>query len=258
MARILVADDAAMVRLIVCRSLKEHETQAAADGQQALERLREWQPDIAILDWMMPGLTGLEVCQAARSDPSIAGTIFVMMTARSDLAAEQQARSAGIDHFIRKPVMPRQLDNLVERLLSNPGLTRQVSSEHARPVSLRFKVKSDVSRNRLMIRASGRPTEADLSAIMAQVGRELLHLAPGYVVWIDLRGTTFVDQAIYLPLEQLYALVVSQSPSKVGTLLDDLTVRMQVTRIGGRAGIHTLEKQFTDEQAWQRFLSQRM
>ena len=60
MARILVADDAAMIRLIVCRSLKEHETQAAADGQQALDMLRAWQPDIAILDWMMPGLTGLK------------------------------------------------------------------------------------------------------------------------------------------------------------------------------------------------------
>ena len=243
-----------MVRRIVCRSLDHHETRDAADGLQALEMLRAWPADVVILDWMMPGLTGLEVCQAARSDPSIAGTIFVMMTARTDLGAEQQAREAGIDHFIRKPIMPRQLDNLVDRLLSQSAHARSVSPELARPVSLRYKVKSDVSRSRLMIRASGRPTEADLSVIMAEVGRELLHLEPGYVVWIDLRGTTFVDHTIDVPLEQFHALVVSQSPSRVGTLLDDLLVRMQVTRISSQAGSHTLEKQFTDAQAWRRFL----
>jgi two-component system, OmpR family, phosphate regulon response regulator PhoB len=117
MVRVLVADDAAMVRRVVCRSLQPHETLEAEDGRQALEMLRVYSPKVAILDWMMPGLSGLEVCQEARSDPSTTQTIFVIMTARREQGAEDQARLAGVSHFIRKPFMPLELADLVLPLL---------------------------------------------------------------------------------------------------------------------------------------------
>ena len=126
-ARILVADDAPMIRMLVRRSLEAHHVVEVPDGQQALTMLRKWRPDLAILDWMMPGLTGLEVCQAARSDPALNGTILAVMTGLADLDAEEHARLAGVDHFLRKPILPRRLTALVEQALDQlyPGRREQ-------------------------------------------------------------------------------------------------------------------------------------
>lgn len=119
MAKILVADDAAMLRVLVCRSLNEHDTIEAVDGNEALDLARQHRPDIAILDWMMPGLTGVEVARQIRAEPTLADTQIIMMTARSGYDSQDQARAAGINHFITKPIMPRQLSILVDRILSS-------------------------------------------------------------------------------------------------------------------------------------------
>ena len=118
MARILVADDAAMLRILACRSLEGHRTVEAQDGQEALDLVREHRPDIAILDWMMPGMSGVDVTRAIREDPDLAGTQIILMTARSGFDSEVEAREAGVDHFITKPIMPRQLLTLVERIMA--------------------------------------------------------------------------------------------------------------------------------------------
>ncbi len=118
MACILVADDAAMLRRLVCRSLREHRTIEAKDGAEALELIREHHPDIAILDWLMPGLTGVEVSEAIREDPAFADMQIIMMTARSGFDSADQAKAAGVDHFITKPIMPRQISTLVDRILA--------------------------------------------------------------------------------------------------------------------------------------------
>ena len=66
MARILVADDAALLRVLACRSFEVHRTVEAQDGHEALALVYEHCPDIVILDWMMPGLSGVEVTRAIR------------------------------------------------------------------------------------------------------------------------------------------------------------------------------------------------
>jgi CheY-like chemotaxis protein len=118
MANILVADDAAMLRVLACRSLEGHRTVEAKDGDEALALIQEHRPDIAILDWMMPGLSGVEVCRAIREDPDLAGIKVILMTARSGLDSENEARDAGVDHFISKPIMPRQLLTLVDGIVA--------------------------------------------------------------------------------------------------------------------------------------------
>src|SRR5438046_2350494 len=120
MARILIADDAAMLRVLASRSLGAHKTIQAADGHEALALIKEHRPDIVILDWMMPGLSGIEVCRAIREDPDLAGTQIIIMTARGGLDSANQARDAGVDHFITKPIMPRQLSTLVDKILAEP------------------------------------------------------------------------------------------------------------------------------------------
>ena len=83
-----------------------------------LPSIQEHRPDIAILDWMMPGLSGIEVCRAIREDPELAGIKIILMTARSGFDSENEARDAGVDHFITKPIMPRQLLTLVDRIMA--------------------------------------------------------------------------------------------------------------------------------------------
>jgi two-component system phosphate regulon response regulator PhoB len=67
---------------------------------------------------MMPGLSGIEVCRAIREDPDLAGTQIIIMTARTGFDSENEAREAGVDHFISKPIMPRQLSTLVDKIVA--------------------------------------------------------------------------------------------------------------------------------------------
>ena len=118
MARILVADDAAMLRILACRSLDGHRTIEAQDGEEALALVREHRPAIAILDWMMPGLSGIEVTRQIRDDPDLTGVQIILMTGQGGFDSEKEAREAGVDHFITKPIMPRQLLTLVDRMIA--------------------------------------------------------------------------------------------------------------------------------------------
>ena len=100
----------------------------ASDGHEALALIKEHRPDIAILDWMMPGLSGVDVVRAIREDPDLAGLQIVMMTARTGFDAELEAREAGVDHFIAKPIMPRQLSTLVDKIVAQLRASRRVGS----------------------------------------------------------------------------------------------------------------------------------
>jgi CheY-like chemotaxis protein len=125
MARILIADDAAMIRVLASRSLGSHRTMEASDGHEALALIKEHRPDIAILDWMMPGLSGVDVVRAIREDPDVSGIQIVMMTARTGFDSENEAREAGVDHFIAKPIMPRQLATLVDKIVADMRASRR-------------------------------------------------------------------------------------------------------------------------------------
>ena len=126
MAHILVADDAALLRVLACRSLEGHRTVEAKDGDEALALIYEHRPDIAILDWMMPGMSGVDVCRAIREDPELASIKVILMTARSGFDSENEARDAGVDHFITKPIMPRQLLTLVDRIMAAKRRARRM------------------------------------------------------------------------------------------------------------------------------------
>lgn len=117
-ALVLVADDDLVSRLIAHRSLGRHDVESVDDGSEALTMLQAGRPDVAVLDWMMPGLDGIEICETVRSDPALAGTILVVITARDDADAEQRARLAGADYFLHKPVLPGQLAELVTQALA--------------------------------------------------------------------------------------------------------------------------------------------
>ncbi len=105
-ARILVVDDiAANLRLLEAKLLGEfYEVGLAASGPEALTAVANWMPDIILLDVMMPGMDGYEVCRRLKLNPSTAHIPVVMVTALVDAAERVRGLEAGADDFLSKPV----------------------------------------------------------------------------------------------------------------------------------------------------------
>jgi CheY-like chemotaxis protein len=120
-ARVLIADDISSVRLMLAMTLelRGHTVLEATNGDQALEMLIEYQPDVAILDVMMPGLDGLKVCRAVRAHPTLQTLPVILISAN---ASEQEAREAGADCFIAEPFLPSALLSIVDELVRSRTL----------------------------------------------------------------------------------------------------------------------------------------
>jgi CheY-like chemotaxis protein len=116
---ILIADDEAHLRLLVRKTLAEdgYRIVEAADGQEALARARKERPDLLILDWMMPRMTGIQVLEAIQGDPDCARTRVIMLTARTQSVDRNLALSQGVRGYLVKPFSPLELIQLVERVL---------------------------------------------------------------------------------------------------------------------------------------------
>ena len=81
-------------------------------------------PDLVILDWAMPEMSGLDVCLALRADPATAGIPVIMLTAKAQEAQVEQGFAAGADDYIVKPFSPRELVRRVEALLARVEVRR--------------------------------------------------------------------------------------------------------------------------------------
>ena len=109
-ARIVVADDNADMRSYVARVLGERWTvEATSDGEAALEAVRREAPDLVVSDMMMPRLDGLGLVRALRSEADTRSIPVVLLSARADLAAKEEALHAGADDYILKPFEARDL-----------------------------------------------------------------------------------------------------------------------------------------------------
>lgn len=110
-----------MVELIVHRlNQAGYEVTAEMDGQAGLAAVRETHPDLVVLDWMMPRLTGIEVTEEIRKDPAIVHTRILMVTAKSQKTDIERAMAAGVDDFLRKPFSLRELVLGVDFALTKP------------------------------------------------------------------------------------------------------------------------------------------
>lgn len=105
-ARVLVVDDILPnVKLLEAKLASEYyEVITATSGEEALEKVRSDSPDIVLLDVMMPGMDGFEVCRAIKSDPALAHIPVVMVTALTDAADRVRGLEAGADDFLSKPL----------------------------------------------------------------------------------------------------------------------------------------------------------
>jgi two-component system phosphate regulon response regulator PhoB len=116
---VLVADDDERVRALVVMALARGRFTVveAAAGDEALAVARRNPPDLAVLDLMMPGLNGVEVCRALRADPATAATRVIILTGMIGSAERDRALAAGADAYVTKPSSPVALLDLVRVLL---------------------------------------------------------------------------------------------------------------------------------------------
>jgi two-component system phosphate regulon response regulator PhoB len=112
----LIVDDDEFIRLLFCDILKtaDFETHAAASASSAIAALKNLTPDIAFIDYNMPGATGLDVIDYIRKTPRLAKTKVVVVTANTQ--AESIVENRGIDLFLEKPVAPRDVIEFARRL----------------------------------------------------------------------------------------------------------------------------------------------
>ena len=126
-SRILIADDNEPNRelLEVYLADVDCEIATAIDGADTLEKVASFKPDIILLDIMMPKLSGFEVCQQLKADPTTRQIMVLMVTALGELGDIERAVEAGTDDFLSKPVNKIELVKRVENMLT----LRHVSDE---------------------------------------------------------------------------------------------------------------------------------
>ena len=117
--RILIADDnEANVELLEAYlGSLDVETEIAIDGQDTLDKVASFEPDLILLDIMMPKLSGFEVCQRLKSDPATSKIMVLMVTALNELGDIERAVEARTDDFLSKPVNKLELTVKVEKML---------------------------------------------------------------------------------------------------------------------------------------------
>jgi len=117
-ALVLIVDDEPSIRETISFILEMEGFRVATadDGDQALESVRRLRPPVVLLDAMMPKRDGYDVCRIVKSDPALATTHIVMLTAMGQKRDRDRALEAGADHFVTKPFDEAELLSLLRRL----------------------------------------------------------------------------------------------------------------------------------------------
>jgi two-component system, OmpR family, phosphate regulon response regulator PhoB len=107
---LLVEDDAALAELLTYHfEREEFEVRQTGNGEEALLLARESPPDLVLLDWMIEGVSGIEVCRRLRRLPATANVPIIMLTARGEEADRVRGLETGADDYVTKPFSPREL-----------------------------------------------------------------------------------------------------------------------------------------------------
>ncbi|HZW83729.1 MAG TPA: response regulator transcription factor [Candidatus Deferrimicrobium sp.] len=123
MARILVVDDEEYIQELLKFNLEKEgfEVVLAGNGGQALDLTQKLLPDLIVLDIMLPGMDGLEVCKLIRQNPEFSSTPVIMLTARGEELDKVLGLELGADDYLTKPFSPRELVARVKARLRRHG-----------------------------------------------------------------------------------------------------------------------------------------
>jgi len=151
-AHILIVEDdrdiAELVRHYLVRA--GHTADVLASGDDALLRVRESRPDLLVLDLMLPGMHGLDVCRTLRTDAATADLPIIVVTARAEESDRIVGLELGADDYVTKPFSPKELVARVGALLRRSNRTTAVASR-----SLRFG-PIELNRERHVVSDAGR------------------------------------------------------------------------------------------------------
>ena len=116
---VLLVDDDPDIRSILrmILEIRGHRILEAGRGELALRLAKEHHPDLIILDWTMPSMSGIEVARALREDPSSSETPLIMLTARAEDENLERGKEAGIFAYLVKPVSPLEFLSVVDSAL---------------------------------------------------------------------------------------------------------------------------------------------
>jgi len=190
-AKILVVDDTPANAKLLADLLthKGYQVATAASGEEGLKRLAEQRPDLVLLDIMMPGMNGYEVCRAIRADPAHGVLPVVMVTSLDPMQERIKGLEAGADDFLTKPINQPELLARVKSLLRIKTLYDQLGDLNA---NLEKRVTEGVAELERLGRMKRflSPQVADL--ILGGGGEDPLksHRREITVVFLDLRGFT--------------------------------------------------------------------
>ena len=166
--KILVVEDEALIADAVAARLRSegYEVQSAADGPSGVEHARRWEPDLVILDLMLPGLDGLEVCRRIQKDRHLP---VLMLTARDDETDLVIGLAVGADDYLTKPFSMRELVARVQALFRRLDAMSGITA--GRSIQLDDDIDIDVDGRRVRQRGEVvhlTPTEFDLLVGLAE------------------------------------------------------------------------------------------
>jgi DNA-binding response OmpR family regulator len=115
--RVLIADDDPVVRFLVEATLQSlgHKVCSCEDGDHAWLALQGFDPQIVVSDWMMPGINGIELCRRLRGQQGPPIFFILISSALNTNESQHQAAEAGVDDFIRKPLIPEEIWAHIQR-----------------------------------------------------------------------------------------------------------------------------------------------
>ena len=192
-ARVLIVDDEPQIRRIMRTTLSGagYEVDDARTGEEALEKCREFRPDLVLLDINMPGMGGMAACRAMRADPNVA---IIMLTVRNTEAAKVKALDAGADDYIAKPFSTPELLARIRAALRRVPATPQSSPPRVGVGELVIDFASRTVTNGPAT-AHLTPKELDLLRYLTQRPNEAVaHRELLQAVW----GPDYGDQVDYL------------------------------------------------------------
>ena len=124
MARILIVDDEPNIVLALELLMKRegYEVLTVDDGQKVFEVLKEFSPDLILLDIMMPKMDGYEVCQRIRAEASLKDISIIMLTAKGREVEKEKGLALGADYYITKPFSTREVIMKVKEVLAGKSV----------------------------------------------------------------------------------------------------------------------------------------
>lgn len=118
-ASILVVEDEPAIQTLIASNLRRHghEVVAALDAETAMRRVNEALPDLILLDWMLPGMSGLEFARRLRNEPRTRQIPIIMLTAKGEEQDKILGLESGADDYVTKPFSPRELMARIQAVL---------------------------------------------------------------------------------------------------------------------------------------------